>query len=150
MKTCIFIFSGQHVNTTDSAVRITHIPTGTIVTCQDQRDQHQNRAKAMTVLMTKILENQRLKMEQERSSERTTQMGDADRSDKIRTYNIQQDRITDHRANFTMTGIEAFLNGKEELFDEMWESMRDYEKARKFEWMFEREEPKIVEKKKKK
>ena len=103
---------GQHVNTTDSAVRITHIPTGVVVECQDERSQHKNKAKAMKLLSVRILDQQRQKQQQERSSQRKSQVGSGDRSERIRTYNFQQGRVTDHRINLTLYQLEEVLNGQ--------------------------------------
>ncbi len=102
---------GQHVNTTDSAVRITHIPTGVVVEMQEERSQHKNRAKAMTVLRTRLYDLQRQKQEQERAADRKSQVGTGDRSDRIRTYNYPQGRVTDHRVNLTLYNLDAVLHG---------------------------------------
>ncbi len=102
---------GQHVNTTDSAVRITHMPTGAVVACQDERSQHKNREKAMRLLVAMILETQRRKNEQEMSAIRSTQVGSGDRSERIRTYNFPQNRITDHRINLTLYKLDRVIDG---------------------------------------
>lgn len=107
---------GQHVNTTDSAVRITHLPTGTVVTCQDERSQHKNKAKAMTVLKARIFEKMQSAADASRSSERKIMVGSGDRSERIRTYNFPQGRITDHRIGLTLYKLETFMNGE---IDEM-------------------------------
>ena len=101
---------GQHVNTTDSAVRITHIPSGLVVT-SSEKSQHQNRAKAMQVLRTKLLDIQKSESEQERSEDRKVQVGSGDRSERIRTYNFPQGRVTDHRINLTLYKLDEVLNG---------------------------------------
>ena len=103
---------GQHVNTTDSAVRITHIPTGVVVEMQEERSQHKNRAKAMTVLRTRIYDLERQRLEQERAADRKSQVGTGDRSDRIRTYNYPQGRVTDHRINLTLYKLEEVLSGE--------------------------------------
>lgn len=102
---------GQHVNTTDSAVRITHIPTGAVVTCQDERSQHKNKAKAMKLLAAQIIEEKRRKAHHEMSSLRSSQVGSGDRSERIRTYNFPQNRVTDHRINLTLYNLNSVLDG---------------------------------------
>ena len=102
---------GQHVNTTDSAVRITHIPTGTVVTCQDEKSQHKNKAKAMRVLRARLKEKMETDKEQEISQERRKQVGTGDRSERIRTYNFPQGRVTDHRIGLTLHKLQDVLNG---------------------------------------
>ncbi len=101
---------GQHVNTTDSAVRITHLPTGLVV-ISSEKSQHQNRAKAMQVLRTRLYDLNRFSLENERADTRKQQVGTGDRSERIRTYNFPQGRVTDHRINFTMYKLEQFLSG---------------------------------------
>ncbi len=109
---------GQSVNTTDSAVRITHEPTGVVVTCQDEKSQHKNKAKAMKVLRSRLLEAELERQHAERASERRAQVGSGERSEKIRTYNFPQNRVTDHRASFTMHKLESCMEGDlDELLD---------------------------------
>jgi len=109
---------GQHVNTTDSAVRITHIPTGTVVECQDERSQHKNKAKAMALLSAKILKQQRLTQQKAMSEERSTQVGSGERSERIRTYNFPQSRVTDHRIGLTLYQLDSLMEGDiEELIE---------------------------------
>ena len=112
---------GQSVNTTDSAVRITHIPTGLSVSQQDEKSQHKNKAKGMKILRARIYELERFRIDQERSQDRKTKIGTGDRSERIRTYNFPQGRVTDHRINLTIHKLEEFLEG--EAFDEMIESL---------------------------
>lgn len=107
---------GQHVNVTDSAVRITHLPTNTVVTCQDERSQHKNREKAMRLLSAKIVEEKRRKSHEAMSSLRASQVGSGDRSERIRTYNFPQNRVTDHRINLTLYNLTDVLNGRLEEF----------------------------------
>jgi peptide chain release factor 1 len=102
---------GQHVNTTDSAVRITHIPTGLVVTCQDEKSQHKNKAKALRVLRARLKEQMEEEKEQEVSEERRKQVGSGDRSERIRTYNFPQGRVTDHRIGLTLYKLEDVLGG---------------------------------------
>ena len=112
---------GQSVNTTDSAVRITHIPTGLSVSQQDEKSQHKNKAKGMKILRSRLYELERSRIDQERSQDRKTKIGTGDRSERIRTYNFPQGRVTDHRINLTLHRLEEFLEG--EVFDEMIESL---------------------------
>ena len=102
---------GQHVNTTDSAVRITHIPTGIVVACQDERSQLKNREKAMSIMRSKLYDHFQMQVDQEYAENRKNQVGTGDRSERIRTYNYPQSRLTDHRINYTSYNLEAFLNG---------------------------------------
>jgi peptide chain release factor 1 len=102
---------GQHVNTTDSAVRITHLPTGLVVSCQDEKSQHKNKAKALRVLRARLKEKMEEEKEQEVSDERRKQVGTGERSERIRTYNFPQGRVTDHRIGLTLYRLEAVLEG---------------------------------------
>ncbi len=102
---------GQHVNKTDSAIRITHKPTGLVVECQDERSQHKNRDKAMKMLRTKLYDMEREKQEKERAGERKSQVGSGDRSERIRTYNFPQSRLTDHRIGLTLYCLESIMDG---------------------------------------
>lgn len=119
---------GQSVNTTYSAVRITHIPTGTIAQCQDERSQMKNREKAMKVLRSRLLEAEQDKKEKERALDRKTQVGSGDRSERIRTYNYPQNRVTDHRIGLTLHRLEQVLEGD---LDEVVDSLTAYYQAMK-------------------
>ncbi|MDP8298921.1 MAG: peptide chain release factor 1 [Candidatus Tantalella remota] len=103
---------GQHVNTTDSAVRITHLPTGVVVSCQDERSQHKNKAKGMRVLKARVLEKKQQEAARKRSEARKKQVGSGDRSQKIRTYNFPENRVTDHRINLTVYNLSNILEGQ--------------------------------------
>jgi peptide chain release factor 1 len=103
---------GQHVNTTESAVRVTHLPTGIVVSMQEEKSQHKNRAKAMTILRSRLYEHQRKALHDERASDRKSQVGSGDRSERIRTYNFPQGRVTDHRINLTLYKLDKVLNGE--------------------------------------
>ena len=103
---------GQHVNVTDSAVRITHIPTGLVVTCQDEKSQHKNKAKAMKVLRSRMLDMEQAEQQSKISAERRSMVGSGDRSGKIRTYNFPQGRVTDHRIGLTLYKLESILQGQ--------------------------------------
>ena len=113
---------GQSVNTTDSAVRITHIPSGVVVSQQDEKSQHKNKAKALKILRARVYEAEKQKKDKERSSNRKNQIGSGDRSERIRTYNFPQGRVTDHRINLTLHKLDEFLNG--EIHEEMNEGLR--------------------------
>jgi len=119
---------GQHVNVTDSAVRITHIPTGIVVQCQDERSQHKNKAKALRILKARIYEYEKEKREKEVQERRKKQIGTQERSEKIRTYNFPQNRVTDHRINLTIYNLEEILEGK---IDEIIEKLREKEEEEK-------------------
>ena len=112
---------GQSVNTTDSAVRITHIPTGISVSQQDEKSQHKNKAKGMKILRARLYELERSRIENERSKDRKNKIGTGDRSERIRTYNFPQGRVTDHRINLTLHKLSEFMEG--EIFDEMIENL---------------------------
>tara|TARA_B100001989_G_C24546917_1_gene471538 strand:- start:768 stop:1826 length:1059 start_codon:yes stop_codon:yes gene_type:complete len=112
---------GQHVNTTDSAVRLTHIPTGVVVEMQEERSQHKNRDKAMKVLRTRLYDLQRQQLADERAEDRKSQVGSGDRSERIRTYNYPQGRLTDHRINLTLYKLEEVVSG--EALDEVIDSL---------------------------
>lgn len=121
---------GQHVNKTDSAIRILHKPTGIVVECQDERSQYKNRDKAMRVLKTKLYEAELEKRTSELADKRKSQVGTGDRSERIRTYNYPQGRVTDHRIGLTLYSLEAFLNGK---MEEMVEALANQERLLKLQ-----------------
>jgi peptide chain release factor 1 len=102
---------GQHVNKTDSAIRLTHLPTGTVVECQDERSQHKNKARAMSLLQARIYDAEKQKQDQEQAAERKSLVGGGDRSERIRTYNFPQGRLTDHRINLTLYKLDEILSG---------------------------------------
>ena len=120
---------GQSVNTTDSAVRITHVPTNTVVTCQDEKSQHKNKAKAMKILKSRIYENIRMQKEMERAQSRKSQVGTGDRSERIRTYNFPQSRVTDHRINLTTYNIDQVVGAGQ--LDEFIDALIADDQARK-------------------
>ena len=122
---------GQSVNTTDSAVRITHIPSGIVVSQQDEKSQHKNKAKALKILRSRVYELEKRKKDQERSSNRRSQIGSGDRSERIRTYNFPQGRVTDHRINLTLHKLDEFLSG--EIHEEMNHELRLKEQNLKLE-----------------
>lgn len=119
---------GQHVNTTDSAIRITHIPTGLVVSCQDEKSQHKNKDKALKILKTRLYDKMLSDQEEEIAAERRVQVGTGDRSERIRTYNFPQGRVTDHRINKTLHRLEDFVDGD---IDEMLESLIASDQAKK-------------------
>ncbi len=119
---------GQHINKTESAIRITHLPTGTVVECQDERSQHKNKDKAMKILRSKILEAEREKQQSSIADERKSQVGSGDRSERIRTYNYPQKRLSDHRIGLTIYKLEQILNGD---LDEVIDALITYDTAEK-------------------
>ncbi len=121
---------GQHVNKTESAIRITHIPTGTIVECQDERSQHKNKDKAMKILRSRIYEKLQREQEAEIASQRKLQVGAGDRAERIRTYNYPQSRVTDHRIGLTLYKLENMLNGD---LDEMFDALNTFDQAEKLQ-----------------
>ena len=122
---------GQSVNTTDSAVRITHIPSGVVVSQQDEKSQHKNKAKALKILRSRVYEAEKRKKDQERSTNRRSQIGTGDRSERIRTYNFPQGRVTDHRINLTLHKLDEFLSG--EVHEEMNQQLRLKDQSLKLE-----------------
>ena len=117
---------GQHVNTTDSAIRITHLPTGLVVSCQDEKSQHKNKAKALKVLRARLFEAEESRKQTERSQARKSQIGSGDRSERIRTYNFPQNRLTDHRINLTLYKLDSIIEGSmEELLETLKVSARE-------------------------
>jgi peptide chain release factor 1 len=117
---------GQHVNTTDSAIRITHLPTGLVVSCQDEKSQHKNKARAMKILRARLYEQELRRAQESRAAERRGQIGTGDRSERIRTYNYAQNRVTDHRIGFTLHKLDRVLEGD---LDELIEQARNYYQA---------------------
>jgi peptide chain release factor 1 len=115
---------GQHVNTTDSAIRITHIPTGVVVQCQDERSQHKNKAAAMKMLRAKLFDEQQRKQAENEASQRKSMVGSGDRSEKIRTYNFPQNRLTDHRINLTLYKLDRIMEG---ALDDVFEALHDHD-----------------------
>ena len=117
---------GQSVNTTDSAVRLTYLPTGLVVTCQDEKSQHKNKAKALRVLRARVFEAEEAKKNQERAEARKNQIGSGDRSERIRTYNFPQNRVTDHRINLTLYHLDEIIQGElVEVIDSLKTSARE-------------------------
>jgi peptide chain release factor 1 len=112
---------GQHVNKTESAIRITHLPTGTVIFVQDERSQHKNRARAMALLRSRLYDMERQKLDAERSADRKSQVGSGDRSERIRTYNFPQGRMTDHRINLTLYKLDKVMVG--EALDEVVDAL---------------------------
>jgi len=119
---------GQHVNTTDSAVRITHIPTGVVTSCQENKSQHKNKDRAMQMMRTKMYDHERQKLDDERSADRRSQVGSGDRSERIRTYNFPQGRVSDHRINLTLYRLDEILQGD---MDEIVDSLAAEDQAQK-------------------
>ena len=119
---------GQHVNKTESAIRITHIPTGTVVECQDERSQYKNKDKAMRVLRSRLYEMEREKQAAQTAAARKSQVGSGDRSERIRTYNFPQGRVTDHRIGLTLYKLDAILDGD---LDELIDALVTAEQAEK-------------------
>ena len=119
---------GQHVNKTESAIRITHLPTGIVVECQDERSQYKNKDKAMRVLRSRLYERMQQEQNDKIASERRSQVGTGDRSERIRTYNFPQGRVTDHRIGLTLYKIDAIMNG---ALDELVDALRAHEQAEK-------------------
>ena len=116
---------GQHVNKTDSAIRITHLPTGLVVECQDERSQHKNRSRAMSLLKARLLAAEQEKQQKAQALSRKLQVGSGDRSERIRTYNFPQGRVTDHRINLTLYKIDTIMNGQ--LDDQIQPLQNEYQ-----------------------
>lgn len=123
---------GQHVNRTDSAVRITHEPTDLVVSCQEERSQHENRRRAMQILRSRLYQKRKEEQKKQRRESRREQVGSGDRSEKIRTYNFPQNRVTDHRINLDLHNLEAILDGE---LDELLDELAEAERIRKLEWL---------------
>lgn len=121
---------GQHVNKTESAIRITHLPTGTVVECQDERSQHKNKEKAMKILRSRIYEKQQEEANAKLASERRLQVGTGDRAERIRTYNYPQSRVSDHRIGLTLYKLDAIMNG---ALDELIDALRTFEQTEKLQ-----------------
>jgi peptide chain release factor 1 len=121
---------GQSVNTTDSAIRVTHIPTGLVVQCQDEKSQHKNKAKAIKVLRARLLDLEQSRLDSERAAERKGQIGTGDRSERIRTYNFPQNRVTDHRAGITLHQLDRVMEGE---LDELIEAVATTLEAEKLQ-----------------
>jgi peptide chain release factor 1 len=121
---------GQHVNKTDSAIRITHLPTGIVVECQDERSQHKNRARAMSILSARMLEAERRKQREQEAATRKSLVGSGDRSERIRTYNFPQGRVTDHRINLTVYKLDDVMNGK---IDDFIDALKVADQAERLE-----------------
>jgi peptide chain release factor 1 len=119
---------GQHVNKTDSAIRLTHLPTGLVVTCQDERSQNKNKEKALKVLRSKLYDIELEKQAREVAADRKSQVGTGDRSERIRTYNYPQKRVTDHRINYSVYKFEDVLNG---FIDELLDALITADTAKK-------------------
>ena len=139
MKVDVFRSSGpggQSVNTTDSAVRLTHLPTGIVISCQDEKSQLQNRLKAVRILKTKLYDIEMQKQMEDMGAARRSQVGSGDRSEKIRTYNYPQGRVTDHRINKTLFQLEQVLNGD---LDEFIEDLAAFDQAQQLQAMSEEE-----------
>ena len=119
---------GQHINKTESAIRITHLPTGLVVECQDERSQHKNKEKAMRVLRSRLLEREQERERERVAADRRTQVGSGDRSERIRTYNFPQGRVTDHRINLTLYKLDAVMNG---ALDELIDALMTADQAEK-------------------
>jgi peptide chain release factor 1 len=121
---------GQSVNKTSSAIRITHVPTGLVVSCQDEKSQHKNKAKALKILRTRLYDVERQKQHAERSSQRKLLIGSGDRSERIRTYNFPQTRVTDHRIKVNLHNLQAVLDGE---LDELIESLAEYDREQRLQ-----------------
>jgi peptide chain release factor 1 len=121
---------GQHVNKTESAIRITHLPTGLVIECQDERSQHKNKDKAMKILRSRLYEKKLEEQNAKIASERKLQVGTGDRSERIRTYNFPQGRMSDHRIGLTLYKLEAIMNGD---LDELFDALRTFDQAEKLQ-----------------